>query len=170
MAKKSKEELDDENIEVIDEVKVEIQENKKSIEDELKEKNEQYLRLAAEYENFRKRAQRERDGLYSDVKANIVTEFLPVIDNFERANSSDSSSDEYKKGIDMTYNQLLDILAKLKVESFGEKGEKFDPQLHNAVMHVEDETLGENTVADVFAKGYKLGEKVLRTAMVKVAN
>lgn len=138
---------------------------------ELADKNNQLLRLAAEYDNFRKRSQKEREDAYSSAKASVITELLPVLDNIDRANEiTDVTSEDYKKGIDMTFNQIADVFTKLSVESFGEPKDQFDPNIHNAVMHVEDENFGENEVTDVFVKGYKMGERILRPAMVKVAN
>ncbi len=138
---------------------------------ELDEKNEQYLRLAAEYDNFRKRSQKEREAIFSDAKAMVITELLPVLDNYNRASEiTDSSSEDYKKGIDMTFSQLIGILKDFDVKSFGEKNDQFDPNIHNAVMHDEDEELDTNVITEVFLKGYKMGDKILRPAMVKVAN
>jgi len=138
---------------------------------ELDEKNEQYLRLAAEYDNFRKRSQKEREGVFSDAKSMVLAELLPVLDNFDRANEiTDVSSEDYKKGIEMTFTQLVELFSKLGVESFGAPNDQFDPNIHNAVMHIEDENFGDNTITEVFVKGYKMGDKVLRPAMVKVAN
>ncbi|NCC87749.1 MAG: nucleotide exchange factor GrpE [Clostridia bacterium] len=138
---------------------------------ELDENKDKYLRLAAEYDNFRKRSQKERETLYSDAKAMVIAEFLPVLDNFNRANEiTDVVSEDYKKGIDMTFAQLVELFSKFGVESFGELDEQFDPNIHNAVMHMDDESFGENTITEVFMKGYKMGGKVLRPAMVKVAN
>lgn len=141
------------------------------LETQLAEKNEQLLRLAAEYDNYRKRTVKEKDELYSMSKITVVSELLPVIDNFERAvNGTDTGLEDYKKGVEMIYSQFTSILSKLGIERFGESGESFDPNLHNAVMHIEDENLGENVIADVFSPGYKLGEKVVRPATVRVAN
>lgn len=141
------------------------------LEKQLAEKNDQLLRLAAEYDNFRRRSQREKDDLYKSSKAMVVAELLPIIDNFERAekNPTDSLCD-YKKGMEMTYSQFLEVIKKLGIETFGETGDSFDPNIHSAVMHVEDEKLGENVIAQVLSKGYKLGEKVIRSATVSVAN
>ncbi|MPM84393.1 Protein GrpE [bioreactor metagenome] len=139
--------------------------------DQLADKNDQLLRLAAEYDNFRKRTIREKESIYSDVKSNVLGEFLPIIDNFERAlNNRDAETEDYKKGIDMIFNQFLEIIKKHGVEAFGDKGDAFDPNVHNAVMHVEDDTLENNVVAEVFTKGYKVGDNVIRPAVVKVAN
>ena len=131
---------------------------------------DKYLRLAAEYDNFRKRSQKEKESLWSEAKADTVAAFLPVYDNLERAVKQATADEAFKKGVEMTMTQLTDVLAKLGVEVIDALGQPFDPNLHNAVMHVEDETLGENTVAEVFQAGFRLGEKVIRFAMVKVAN
>ena len=128
------------------------------------------LRLAAEYDNFRKRSQKEKDELYTVIKAETVGKFLPVYDNLERALAQETADEAYKKGVEMTMNQLVKVMEGLGVTSFGEIGEVFDPARHNAVMHVEEEGLGENVIAEVFQKGFLVGEKVIRFAMVKVAN
>lgn len=138
---------------------------------QLEQQQEQYLRLAAEYDNYRKRTQREKEALNGDIKAYILGELLPVIDNFERALANNSTDlESYSKGIEMIFTQLGDIFKKLGVEPFGEAGEAFDPLKHNAVMHIESEDFGESVVAQVFAKGYKLGDKIIRCATVQVAN
>ncbi len=138
---------------------------------ELDEKSDQLLRMAAEYDNFRKRSQREKDALYTDCKASVIKELLPVADNFDRIFANpDITFEDYKKGVEMTFKQFENVFRDLKVESFGEEGEAFDPNFHNAVMHSEDESLGENVITNVFAKGYKVGDKVIRPAMVAVAN
>lgn len=136
----------------------------------LADKEDQYLRLAAEYDNFRKRSQKEKEGLYQGAKSDAVAAFLPVYDNLDRALKQETADEAYKKGVEMTMTGLKDILSKLGVEEIPALGETFDPALHNAVMHVEDESAGENTVVDVFQAGFKLGDKVIRFAMVKVAN
>lgn len=132
--------------------------------------NDKYLRLMAEYDNFRKRSQRERDAIYPEATAAAVTAFLAVADNFERAVAAECSDAEYKKGTELVFQSLKDSFAKLNVEAFGEAGDKFDPNCHNAVMHVDDESLEAETVVEVFQKGYKLGDRIVRHAMVKVAN
>lgn len=137
---------------------------------QMDEKEEQYLRLAAEYDNFRKRSQKEKEGIYQGAKSDAVAAFLPVYDNLERALKQETADEAYKKGVEMTMTGLKEILSKLGVEEIPALGETFDPSLHNAVMHVEDESAGENTVVEVFQSGFKLGEKVIRFAMVKVAN
>lgn len=136
----------------------------------LSAKEEQYLRLAAEYDNFRKRSQKEKESIYADAKADALTAFLPVYDNLERALKQETADEAYKKGVEMTMNQLKSVLEKLGITEIDALGKPFDPALHNAVMHVEDENFGENTVAEVFQAGFMLGEKVIRFAMVKVAN
>ena len=136
----------------------------------LADKEDQYLRLAAEYDNFRKRSQKEKEGIYQGAKSDAVAAFLPVYDNLDRALKQETADEAYKKGVEMTMTGLKEILAKLGVEEIPALGETFDPALHNAVMHVEDESAGENTVVDVFQAGFRLGDKVIRFAMVKVAN
>ena len=136
----------------------------------LSAKEEQYLRLAAEYDNFRKRSQKEKESIYADAKADALTAFLPVYDNLERALKQETADEAYKKGVEMTMNQLKTVLEKLGITEIEALGQPFDPTLHNAVMHIEDENFGENTVAEVFQAGFRLGDKVVRFAMVKVAN
>lgn len=137
----------------------------------LEEEQNRYLRLMAEYDNFRKRSAREKDSIYSDAKADAFTGLLPVLDNFDRAfENADASPEDFMKGMEMTRDQLLTVFENAGVEAFGEAGEPFDPNLHNAVSHVEDPDLGDNVLSQVFQKGYKLGDKVLRHAMVVVAN
>ena len=122
-----------------------------------------HLRVAAEFDNFRKRTIKEKEASYGNGKADAVAKMLPVYDNLERALNQETSDAAYKKGVEMTMNEL-------GVEIFGNQGEEFDPNLHNAVMHIDDENLGENVIAQVFQKGFKIGEKVVRFAMVQVAN
>ena len=136
----------------------------------LAQEHDSYLRLAAEYDNYRKRSQKEKDNLYTEIRSETVEKFLPVYDNLERALAQETQDAAFKKGVEMTMNQLVSVMEKLGVVSFGAAGDHFDPQLHNAVMHIEDESLGENVIAEVFQKGFKVGEKVVRFAMVKVAN
>ena len=128
------------------------------------------LRLAAEYDNFRKRTLKEKEASYGNGKADAVAKILPVYDNLERALNQPTEDAAYKKGVELTMNELVKILTSLGVEIFGNPGDAFDPNLHNAVMHTEDESLPENTIAQVFQKGFKIGEKVVRFAMVQVAN
>ena len=136
----------------------------------LAKEHDSYLRLAAEYDNFRKRSQREKDNLYTEIRAETVGKFLPVYDNLERALKQETADEAFKKGVEMTMTQLTGIFEKLGVTAFGEAGEQFDPAAHNAVMHCEDESAGENTIVEVFQKGFRVGDKVIRFAMVKVAN
>ncbi|NBI10408.1 nucleotide exchange factor GrpE [Colidextribacter sp. OB.20] len=131
---------------------------------------EQFLRLAAEYDNYRKRTAKEKEGLWADAKADTVQAFLPVYDNLERALKQETADEAYKKGVEMIMNQLKEIFAKLGITEIDAQGKPFDPNLHNAVMHIEDENLEENVVAQVFQAGFMLGEKVIRFAMVQVAN
>ncbi len=143
----------------------------KELEEDLASTKDAFVRSLAEYDNFRKRSAKEKENTYTSAKVDCLSKLIPVIDNFERATTSESSDfDAYKKGMEMIYSHFTDILATLGVESFGEVGEEFDPNFHNGVMHVEDEELGENVVSQVFSKGYKIGDKVLREAMVQVAN
>ena len=125
---------------------------------------------AEEYDNFRKRTVKEKDAAYGNGKADAVAKILPVYDNLERALNQPTEDAAYKKGVEMTMTELVKILNGLGVEIFGTVGEAFDPNLHNAVMHTEDESLGENVLAQVFQKGFKIGDKVVRFAMVQVAN
>ena len=129
-----------------------------------------HLRLAAEYDNFRKRTAKEKEQTYNNGKGDAVAKLLPVYDNLERALNQPTEDAAYKKGVELTMNELVKIFTGLGVEIFGQVGEEFDPNIHNAVMHTEDETLGENVIAQVFQKGFKIGEKVVRFAMVQVAN
>lgn len=138
---------------------------------QLDEKNDQLLRTLAEYDNFRKRSQREKEALYAECKASVVNALLPVADNFDRIFANpDGTLEDYKKGVEMTFKQFSDVFKTLGIEVFGEVGEEFDPNFHNAVMHTEDDSVGENTITNVLVKGYKLGDKVIRPAMVAVAN
>ena len=169
--KKAEEENKKEETEVKKEEKAKEESNEEKLQKELAEKSDQLLRIAAEYDNFRKRSQREKDALYVDCKASVIKELLPVADNFDRIFANpDITFEDYKKGVEMTFKQFETVFKDLKVESFGEEGEEFDPNFHNAVMHSEDENLGENVITNVFAKGYKIGDKVIRPAMVSVAN
>lgn len=137
---------------------------------ERREQEDKYLRLLAEYDNYRKRSQKEKENAWVTAKAETAKEFLPVYDNLERALKQETADEAYAKGVQMTMNQLKAVLEKLGIEEIPALGEVFDPALHDAVMHIEDETLGENTVAEVFQAGFKSGDKIIRHAMVKVAN
>ena len=129
-----------------------------------------HLRVAAEFDNFRKRTLKEKEQSYGNGKADAVEKLLPVYDNLERALNQPTEDEAFKKGVEMTMTQLVGIFDRLGVEIFGNVGESFDPNFHNAVMHTEDENFGENTICQVFQKGFKLGEKIIRFAMVQVAN
>ena len=132
--------------------------------------HDSFLRLAADYDNFRKRTIKEKEASYGNGKADAIAKILPIYDNLERAMNQACTDEAYKKGVEMTMNELLKIFGNLGVEIFGQVGDTFDPNLHNAVMHIESEDLAENTIAQVFQKGFKIGEKVVRFAMVQVAN
>lgn len=159
-----------------EEVKEEVREEKKEPTELEKaqqaqaQEHDQYLRLAAEYDNFRKRSQREKDAIYRDAVADTAKKFLPVYDNLQRALKNETADEAFKKGVEMTMTELTKIMEGIGMTPFGAAGDPFDPEKHNAVMHVDDETLGENTVAEVFQTGFTLGDKVIRFAMVKVAN
>jgi molecular chaperone GrpE len=141
-----------------------------SLRAKLAETTDRLMRTLAEYDNFRKRSQKEKEAIYADTKAETVAKLLPVADNLERAALAGGDVENYKKGVEMTLRQLSDIFTALGVAAFGEPGDAFDPTMHNGVMHEENPDLPANSVSMVFAKGYKLGEKVIRPATVKVAN
>ena len=143
---------------------------KEAAEKAIKAEQEKYMRLAAEYDNFRKRSQKEREALYTDIKADTLMKFLPVYDNLERALKQETADEAYRKGVEMIMEQFKATMEKLGVTEIESEGQKFDPEKHNAVMHVDDENYGENEIVEVFQKGFKVGEKVIRFAMVKVAN
>ena len=136
----------------------------------LAESSDKYLRLAAEYDNYRKRTAKEKESLYSAAKADTVKPFLDVYDNLIRGAAQYAEGDPNRTGLEMICKQFVEVLAKLGVTEIDALGKPFDPQLHNAVMHVEDEEIEESTVVEVFQKGFLMGDKVLRFAMVKVAN
>ena len=148
--------------------KTEPQEDKKP--EAPQAQSDAYLRLLAEYDNYRKRSQREKDSLYADIKADTLLKFLPVYDNLVRALKQPTEDEAYRKGIEMIMTQFCTTMEKLGVEKIESLGRTFDPALHNAVMHVDDETKGENEIVEVFQEGFRLGDKVIRFAMVKVAN
>ena len=140
------------------------------VDEKLAQAEEKYLRLAAEYDNYRKRTAKEKESAWTSAKAQTVAAFLPVYDNLERALKQQTADEAYAKGVEMTMKGLQDALSGLGVEQIPALGETFDPNRHNAVMHVEDDTAGENTVVEVFQQGFTCGDKVIRFAMVKVAN
>lgn len=157
--------------EITEQAAGEAEQKLEELETRLQEVNDKFLRTLAEYDNYRKRSVREKEQAYTDSKAAVLTELLPVLDNFARAaGNKDAALADYQKGVDMIFNQFTEILKKLGVESFGEAGDTFDPNIHSAVMHTEDADQPENTVAEVFSKGYQLGDKILRPAVVKVVN
>ena len=139
-------------------------------EEKLKAEQDKYLRLAAEYDNYRKRSQKEKDNIYRDARADTIEKFLPVFDNLTLALNQETEDTAYKKGVEMTMNGLLEILKKLDVTVYGEPGDTFSPDQHNAVMHMEDGKCKEGEIVQVFQKGFKLGDKVIRFAMVQTAN
>lgn len=143
---------------------------KEAAEKLVREEKDRYLRLAAEYDNFRKRSQKEKDSLYTDIKVDTLRKFLPVYDNLERALKQATADEAYRKGVEMIMAQFKSTMDGLGVTEIAAEGEKFDPEKHNAVMHVEDESFGENEIVEVFQRGFTLGDKVIRFAMVKVAN
>lgn len=170
MAKDKKKNAEEEVIEEKEAVQAEPS-KEEELQKQLDEKNDQLLRTLAEYDNFRKRSQREKEALYAECKASVVNALLPVADNFDRIFANpDGTLEDYKKGVEMTFKQFSDVFKTLGIEVFGEVGEEFDPNFHNAVMHTEDDSVGENTITNVLVKGYKLGDKVIRPAMVAVAN
>lgn len=146
------------------------EEKKPDLKAELDTLNDKYLRICAEYDNFRKRSQKEKDSLYGDVKAETLKKFLPVYDNLVRALAQSTEDEAYRRGVEMIMNQFNVTMEKLGVTEIECLGKKFDPAFHNAVMHVEDEEKGENEIVEVFQKGFMMGDKVIRFAMVKVAN
>jgi molecular chaperone GrpE len=152
------------------ELKKKLEALKTESEAALAAEKDKYLRLAAEYDNYRRRSQKEKENVYSDGKADTVLQLLPVYDNLARALKAECSDPNFYKGVEMTMTQLLGIFEKLGVKPIEAEGQPFDPAEHNAVVHVEDEALGENIVVEEFQKGFKLNDKVIRFAMVKVAN
>ena len=173
MAKKKEEKTEtpvtEEQVEAVEET-AEAAPEVNEWEEKYNAEHDSYLRLAADYDNFRKRTIKEKEQSYGNGKADAVEKLLPVYDNLERALNQPTEDEAYKKGVEMTMTQLVGILNGLGVEIFGNVGDTFDPNLHNAVMHTDDENFGENTVCQVFQKGFKIGEKIVRFAMVQVAN
>ena len=173
MAKKEKEMKETPAEEVTEEVIEETVEETPEVnpwEEKYNAERDAHLRCAAEYDNFRKRTIKEKEASYGNGKADAVAKMLPIYDNLERALNQETSDAAYKKGVEMTMNELLKIFGMLGVEVFGNVGDAFDPNLHNAVMHIENEELEENSISAVFQKGFKIGDKVVRFAMVQVAN
>ena len=137
---------------------------------ELDAKSDQLMRTAAEFDNFKKRTEREKASIAEFAKAGLIKQLLPILDNIDRAATADKASADYIKGIEMIVKQFETISSNLNIEEIAKTGDQFDPNFHEAVMHIEDETLGENVIAEVLQKGYKIGDTVIRAAMVKVAN
>lgn len=171
------EELLEEVTEEVTDAETEVEEapeektKEEALEEQLAQTKDTLLRTAAEYANYRARSAKEKEQTFSNAKGTVIAEILPVIDNLERAVSADQPDYEaLKKGVEMTLEGLMASLEKLGVEQYGEAGDSFDPNLHNAVMHIEDDSLDENVITDVFQKGYKVGDRVIRPAMVKTAN
>ena len=172
MAKKKNAEQQAEQLEQVEETVAEETTETPEVnpwEEKYNEEREAHLRLAADYDNYRKRTIKEKEASYGNGKADAVAKILPIYDNLERALNQPCTDEAYKKGVEMTMTELKKIFESLGVEIYGEVGEAFDPALHNAVMHNEDESLGENVISMVFQKGFKSGDKVIRFAMVKVA-
>ena len=171
MAKKEKEMNEtplEETVETVEETTETVEVN--PWEEKYNAEHDAHIRLAAEYDNFRKRTVKEKESSYGNGKSDAVAKMLPIYDNLERALNQPTEDAAYKKGVELTMNELVKIFTSLGVEIFGEAGDAFDPNLHNAVMHFDSEELPENTVSQVFQKGFKIGEKIVRFAMVQVAN
>lgn len=142
----------------------------KKAEEQIAAMNDKYLLLLAEYDNYRKRTQKEKNDLYGDIRSDVLSKFLPVYDNLERALAQPTEDEAYRKGVEMIMAQFKSTMEKLGVTEIESLGQKFDPTLHNAIMHVDDEEKGENEIVEVFQQGFRVGDKVIRFAMVKVAN
>ena len=175
MAKKEKEMNEtpiEETVETTETVEETVEETAavNPFEEKYNAEHDAHLRLAAEFDNFRKRTVKEKEASYGNGKADAVAKMLPVYDNLERALNQPTEDAAYKKGVELTMTELVKILNGLGVEIFGNAGDAFDPNLHNAVMHIDSEELGENVIAQVFQKGFKIGDKIMRFAMVQVAN
>ena len=164
------EEILEQEAEVVEETSVEADVLAEAVKAAVADQEDKYLRLAAEYDNFRKRTAKEKEQSYTNGKADAVEKLLPVYDNLERALNQPTEDAAYKKGVEMTMTELVKIFTGLGVEIFGQPGDAFDPNLHNAVMHIDDEAFEENVISQVFQKGFKVGEKIVRFAMVQVAN
>ena len=170
MAKKEKEKKETPVEEVVEETPAEETVEVNPFEEKYNAEHDAHLRLAAEFDNFRKRTAKEKESSYSNGKADAVEKLLPVYDNLARALKQETTDVAFKKGVEMTMTELIKILNGLGVEIFGNEGDEFDPNIHNAVMHIDDENYGENVICQVFQQGFKMGEKIVRFAMVQVAN
>ena len=164
------EEVLEQEAEAVEEAPAETNAELEAAKAALAAQEDKYLRLAAEYDNYRKRTAKEKEALWTDIKADTAAAFLPVYDNLERAMNQPTADEAYKKGVEMTMNQLKEVFSKLGITEIPSLGEQFDPNLHNAVMHIENEELGENVISQVFQAGFRCGEKVIRFSMVQVAN
>ena len=164
------EEILEQEAEVVEETSVEADVLAEAVKAAVAAQEDKYLRLAAEYDNYRKRTAKEKETLWTGAKAETAAAFLPVYDNLERALAVPTADEAYKKGVELTMNQLKEVFSKLGLEELPALGQPFDPNLHNAVMHIDDENFGENIVSQVFQAGFRCGEKVIRFAMVQVAN
>ncbi len=173
MGKKNKENKEiplEETEEATETAQEAVEETVDPMEEKYNAEHEAYLRLAAEFDNFRKRTAKEKEQSYTNGRADAVEKLLPVYDNLARALKQETEDQAFKKGVEMTMTELKKILEALGVEIFGQEGETFDPNLHNAVLHIDDENLGENEISQVFQQGFKMGDKIVRFAMVQVAN
>jgi len=170
-SEKAEEALDENNEDKESELEAmrKLKDENKRLNNELEALKDRLLRVSAEYDNYRRRTTKEKEGIYSDACSDVLKEMVPVLDNLERAMTVDGNLDDFKKGIEMTIKQFKTAFEKLGVEEIDASG-KFDPNFHQAVMHIEDENYGENEIAEVFQKGYKRGEKIIRYTIVKVAN
>ena len=165
------EEVVEETVEAAEPTELELaQAETEKVKAELAAEKDKYLRLMAEYDNFRKRSAREREALYADIKADTLLKLLPVYDNLERAVAQSTEDEAYRKGVEMTLTQFTEALASLGVTPIEALGQTFDPTLHNAVMHIDSEEYGEGVIVQEFQKGFKMGERVIRFSMVQVAN
>ena len=175
MAKKEKEKKETPVEAVVEETPIEETPAEETVEvnpfeEKYNAERDAHLRLAAEYDNFRKRTLKEKESSYANGRADAVEKLLPVYDNLARALKQETADAAFKKGVEMTMTELVKILNGLGVEIFGNEGDEFDPNIHNAVMHIDDENYGENVICQVFQQGFKMGEKIVRFAMVQVAN
>ena len=170
MAKKEKEKKEPVVEEVMEETPVEETVEVNPFEEKYNAERDSHLRLAAEFDNFRKRTVKEKESAYLNGKADAVEKLLPVYDNLARALKQETADAAFKKGVEMTMTELVKILNGMGVEIFGQEGDTFDPNLHNAVMHTDEEGVAENTITQVFQQGFKIGDKIVRFAMVQVAN
>ena len=170
MAKKEKEKKEAPIEDVVEETPTQETPEVNPFEEKYHAEHDAYLRLAAEYANFRKRTAVEKESSYANGKADAILKLLPVYDNLSRALQQETADAAYKKGVEMTMNELVKILTDMGVEIIGQVGDTFDPNLHNAILHIEDEETPENTITQVFQQGFKMGEKMIRFAMVQVAN